>query len=421
MKGVVDDCEGSEAEEVHFEQTHLFDGAHVVRRDDGFVFGAGDGDEFSEGAGGDDDAGRVDAGAADETFEAQSRVDKFTDFGFKLVGLSEWPVVGEDLRNGDANLALDHLGNPIDFAVRHIEGTAYILDRRFSRHRIEGDDLGDLVSSIFATDVLDDLSAAIHAEVNIDIWHGDTFGVEETLEEELVLKGINVGDLHAVGHERAGCGTAAGANGNMLLASVADKVPDDHKIAGKLHLLDAGNFAVQTCVVIGFGLAEYAAAAEVGDVCGEAFLKPFAADLLEVAVEIHALWDWEFGERVVDFAELQVAALRELHGARDDVRVVREESSHLFSGLDVELFSAELEAFGVVHAAGGLDAEEDLVGAGIGVFDVMRIVGGDERDVEVLLHAKHIVNNGFVRTEVVVLNLKEEVSLAEHLFEFAGS
>ncbi len=44
LEAVVDDGERGEAEEVHLEQAHLFDGLHVVAGDDGFVFGAGDGD-----------------------------------------------------------------------------------------------------------------------------------------------------------------------------------------------------------------------------------------------------------------------------------------------------------------------------------------------------------------------------------------
>ncbi len=44
LEAVVDDGEGGEAEEVHLEQAHFFDGLHVVAGDDGFVFGAGDGD-----------------------------------------------------------------------------------------------------------------------------------------------------------------------------------------------------------------------------------------------------------------------------------------------------------------------------------------------------------------------------------------
>ena len=54
---------------------------HVIGGDDGFVLGAGDGDELGERAGRDDDAGGVHAGAADEAFEAHGGVDELLDAG----------------------------------------------------------------------------------------------------------------------------------------------------------------------------------------------------------------------------------------------------------------------------------------------------------------------------------------------------
>ena len=60
---------------------------------------------------------------------------------------------------------------------------------------------------------------------------------------------------------------------------------------------------------------------------------------------------------------------------------------HLVGGLDVELVGVELEALGVVDAAGGLHAEQDFVGAGVVVAEVVGVVGGDERDVEFALQS----------------------------------
>ncbi len=100
--------------------------------------------------------------------------------------------------------------------------------------------------------------------------------------------------------------------------------------------------------------------------------------------------------------------------------MVGEHARHLVGGLDVELFGVELEALGVVHGAGGLDAEQDFVGATVAALDVVRVVGGDERDVEVLLHAEHGLDDGFVRAEVVILDFEEEVAAAEDLFKVAG-
>ena len=155
-----------------------------------------------------------------------------------FVGGGEHGRVFEGLLDGDADGGRDHLGDAVDFAVGHVERAAYVFDGGFGGHGVEGDDLGDLVAAVLAGDVVDDLAAAVHAEVDVDIGHGDALGVEEALEEEFVLERVDVGDLHDVGDERAGGGATAWAYGDVVLAGVADKVPDDHEIAGELHLFD---------------------------------------------------------------------------------------------------------------------------------------------------------------------------------------
>ena len=114
-------------------------------------------------------------------------------------------------------------------------------------------------------------------------------------------------------------------------------------------------------------------------------------------------------------AILQVAAVDELHGAGADLGRLGEGAEHLLGGLDVELLGVELEALGVVHAAGGLHAEQNLVGAGVVGGDVVRVVGGDQRDVEFAFHLKRSFADGLVGIEAVVLNFEEEVALAEEV------
>ncbi len=419
LEAVINDGQGGEAEKVHLEKAHLLDGFHVVAGDDSVVFCAGYGDQLGQWLRCDDDAGGVDPGASDEAFEAESGVDKLSDLGV-FVGEGERRRVFEGLLDGDADGGGDEFGDAIDFTVGHVEGAANVFDGGFGGHGVEGDDLRDLVGAVLAADILDDFDATVHAEVDVDIGHGDAFGVEEALEEEVVLEGIDVGDAHHVGDERTGGGTATGADGNSLLAGVLDEVPHNHEIAGKLHLLDAVYFAIEAGFVVGDGLAELAGVFEVLDGGFAAGTPAVAADLLEVGVEVHAVGAIELGEGIFDFGEFEVAALRELHGAGADFGSVGEEAVHLFGGLDVELLGIELEALGIVHGPGGLDAEEDFVGAGVLVFDVVGVVGGDQRDVEVAFEAEHGFGDGFVGGEAVVLDFEEEVAAAEHGFEVAG-
>ena len=94
----------------------------------------------------------------------------------------------------------NHLGDAIDFGVGNVHGAAGILDRRLGRHGAEGDDLRHLVAAVLLGDVVDDLAAAVHAEVDVDVGQADALGIEEALEQQLVLQRIDVGDAERVGH-----------------------------------------------------------------------------------------------------------------------------------------------------------------------------------------------------------------------------
>ena len=126
------------------------------------------------------------------------------------------------------------------------------------------------------------------------------------------------------------------------------------------------------------------------------------------------------GNGLSTFAQLQVAAVDELHRARADVRVVGEETMHLVGRLDVELLRIELEAVRIVHAACGLHAEQNLVSARVVVSDVVAVVGRDQRNVKLALHLVERLADRLVGLQAVVLNLEKEVALAEHLLEAAG-
>ena len=90
------------------------------------------------------------------------------------------------LFEGDAEHLGDQLGNPVDIAVGQIEGPADIADDPARRHGAEGDDLADLVAAVLVGDVLDHLLAAVLAEVDVDIGHGDPLRIKETLEQQVV-------------------------------------------------------------------------------------------------------------------------------------------------------------------------------------------------------------------------------------------
>jgi hypothetical protein len=85
----------------------------------------------------------------------------------------------------------DHLGDAVDVGVGNVHGAADIFDRGLGRHGAEGDDLRYVLAAVFLRDVVDHFAAAVHAEIDVDIGHRNALGIEEALEEQLVLQRID--------------------------------------------------------------------------------------------------------------------------------------------------------------------------------------------------------------------------------------
>ena len=138
----------------------------------------------------------------------------------------------------------DQLVDLLDAGQRDVQHPADVLDRRLGLERAEGADLGDVGVAVLVPDVLDHLVAALLAEVDVDVGRLGAIGVEEPLEEQVVLERADVAELEHVADEGA-AGRAAGQRGDASLAGVADEVPDDQEVRGEPHPVDDAQLVVE--------------------------------------------------------------------------------------------------------------------------------------------------------------------------------
>ena len=131
-----------------------------------------------------------------------------------------------------------HLGNPVHIIIRKIQCTPDIAYHPFCRHRTKGHDLHHLIMPIFLTDVINDLLPALIAEININIGHGHTLGIQKTLKQQAVADRVNIRDMQAVRYNAPCCRAAPGSNWNIMLPRPVDKIPDNQEIIDIPHLLD---------------------------------------------------------------------------------------------------------------------------------------------------------------------------------------
>ena len=162
-----------------------------------------EGQELDQGPGRDDDARGVDGGVADLALDLLGDGQELGDLG---VPVAQRPQLGDALQGvGDRRVRHegDHLGDPVDLGERHLEDAADVADGAAGGHGPEGDDLADVLLAVLPGHVLDHLLPAAAAEVHVDVGQADPLGVEEALEEEVVLERVDLGDLQ--GSRRGGC------------------------------------------------------------------------------------------------------------------------------------------------------------------------------------------------------------------------
>ena len=160
---------------------------------------------------GDDHRGGMDAGLATQAFEASRHVDDLLHVRVGGVHLAE---LGRGLeavlvlrvesearveRRVSAHHQRRHgLRDLVADRVRVAEHAGGVAHRRPSLDRRERDDLGDVVTAVALGRVPDHLVAVPVVEVHVDVGHLDATGVEESLEQQVVLDRVEVGDAQAV-------------------------------------------------------------------------------------------------------------------------------------------------------------------------------------------------------------------------------
>ena len=271
-----------------------------------------------------------------------------------------------------------------------------------------------LARAVLVRDVLDDLAAPALAEVDVDVGQRDALGVQEALEDEVVLDRIDVGDAQAVGDEAAGRRAAARTDRNALLARVADEIPRDQEVPGVLHLLDHVDFVGEPALVLVDGVLQHPASRQLLQP-RQPLREPLAHDVLEVVVEREARRHVEVRQVVDRARQVDVAALGDPHGVRQRVGEVLEDRRHLLAGLQVELVAVIVQPLGVVDRLAGADAQQDVVRLEVGVLQVVDVVGDDEREPEVPRDRLQPDVDRLLLVDPLVLHLEEEIVRPENV------
>ncbi len=302
------------------------------------------------------------------------------------------------------------LGDAVADGVREAEHARRVADRVARLDRAERDDLGDVIAAVALGGVADHLVPVAGVEVHVDVGHRDAARVEEALEQQVVLDGVEVGDPQGVGD---------GAPGRRPAARDRRGCRRRERGLMRSHTIRKYELNPIAAMVSSSYWTRFLVVSEI--IVAPAGPRPLPRHVGEVAGVV----DEPLGQREVRQlrgAELDV----DLRPLGDPQRVVArlghlaEEVAHLVGGLEVVLLALELEALRVRQHGAGLHAEQGVVGLVVLAVGVVGVVGGQQRRPQRGGQLDQLRVGLALGRQAVVLQLDEEVVAPEDLLQPAG-
>ncbi len=388
----VDDGERTQAEEIELDQADRLDIVLVeVRHQRSAVVFAVQWREIGQRGGCDHHPARMLAGVAGQALELLREIDDRADLLVLVIQRLQVLALGQGLLQGHAQFERDQLGDPVDEAVAMAQHTPDIAHHGLRGHGPVGDDLRHLVATVAFGDVVDHVVALLHAEIDIEVGHGDALWIQKPLEEKLVTQWIQVGNTQRIRHQRAGTRATARAHGDAVVLGPLNKVRHDQEVPGEPHLADHVQFPLQPRLVV--LLRREAEALQTG---GQTLRRGLAQVIL------HRV---PLGHREVRqdrFAQGQTdrTAPRDRDAVGQGLGNIREPLRHLLRRTQVLRLRIAPRSPRIIEGHAVVNADPGLVGLEIFRTQEADIVGRHHRQVEGLGRGQRLLDPGLLARPV---------------------
>ena len=277
----------------------------------------------------------------------------------------------------------------------------HVLDGAFRRHGAKSDHAGDMAYAILLFHVIVGFGQVF--KIHVDIRHGDAVRIQETLEQELVLDGVQVGNPEAVGHDGPGGGASARPHHASHGAGGCNVVLNNKEIVRKTHPADGFELEINSFLLL---LRQVFPVALMGaregkmtqirhrvaeTVSAVIAMLVTAAGVYDILVLLQVFVYLGHEGRIylihrqhripVDGIALYLAG--HLQGVFNGLRMVREQGEHLFLCLDILLLGIA-QAGRVVYVSIGCEADQAVVHGAVFLAHKVRVIGCDDLDAVLL-------------------------------------
>ena len=115
-----------------------------------------------------------------------------------------------------------------------------------------------------------------------------------------------------------------------------------------------------------------------------------------------------------------MAPLGDAHRVRQCVGQLAEDLLHFLRGLQVELIAVIPQSIAIVDRLAGADTQEDVVRAMIAVREIVDVVRGDQRHVQLARDRREPLVDDQLLLDALILHLEEEVAVPQDVAELRG-
>ena len=270
---------------------------------------------------------------------------------------------------GNVGRGRNQLRNSIGFRIAEVERTAYIPDGTPGSHSTKGDNLGNMVSTIFPHHIVDDLLPAFLAEIGIKIRHTDPLRVQKPLKDQRILHGINFRDVQTIRSYGGRAGATAGSHRDPLLLCVANEIPDNQIVVYIPHAGDDINLIFQS-VTIALGRVRVT------------LMKTVDAELPKIFLVGISLRNRERGQMVLMEGKFQITPLGDFPRIGKGFFTAREKLPQLLFAFQIKFVRGKAHPVGIIYGFAGLDAQQHILHGRILFAQIMGIVGDDHGDTQ---------------------------------------
>ena len=160
----------------------------------------------------------------------------------------------------------DDLGEAVAHGQGHLVDAGHVLYGALGSHSAECGHVRYVVLAVLLFYIAEHVAPAVIVEVDVYVGHIDTVRVEETLEQQVVFQGVDVGDVQAVGHNASGRAASSGADPGAFCPCRRDEVLHDEEVVREAHIRNGLQFELY---LAGLLLGELLAVALLGSLVGQ--------------------------------------------------------------------------------------------------------------------------------------------------------